>query len=239
MPRIVRNQLSAPQVRHAGPGRYVDGNGLMLYVKRSGARSWVQRLTIHGERVDLGLGSADPDSAEYVSLANARKVALDNRRTARDGRDPRRARVPSFDGAQQATCAESEPRWSESGRLGAEVAPDHARLRAAQDRSRPCGHHRGAPRQARARADRCGGSRRPDEPGGRPYLADARVGPHRGATTRRPIRSGRWSGRCAPARSSASTCARPATTRSPRCWRKPRHTRARRRRRDWRCTCWC
>ena len=78
----------------------------------------MQRLTVHGERIDLGLGSADPDSAEYVSLAQARKVALDNRRVARDGRDPRRMRVPSFDKAQQATCAESQPRWSESGRLG-------------------------------------------------------------------------------------------------------------------------
>ena len=117
MPRIVRNQLCAPQVRHAGPGRYVDGNGLMLYVKRSGARSWVQRLTIHGERIDLGLGSADPDSAEYVSLAQARKAALDNRKVARGGGDPRRVRVPSFDQAQQATLDESRPRWSESGRL--------------------------------------------------------------------------------------------------------------------------
>ncbi len=117
MPRIVRNQLCAPQVRHATPGRYVDGNGLMLYVKRSGARSWVQRLTIHGERVDIGLGSADPDSAEYVSLAQARKVALENRREARSGGDPRRMRVPSFDEAQQATWAENLPRWSASGRL--------------------------------------------------------------------------------------------------------------------------
>jgi len=117
MPRIVRNQLSAPRVRHAGPGRFVDGNGLMLYVKRSGARSWVQRLTIHGERVDLGLGSADPGSAEHVSLAQARRIALDNRRVARAGGDPRRVRVPSFDRAQQATYAESLPRWSESGRL--------------------------------------------------------------------------------------------------------------------------
>ena len=117
MPRIVRNQLCAPQVRHAKPGRYVDGNGLMLYVKRSGARSWVQRLTIHGERVDIGLGSADPDSAEYVSLAQARKVALENRREARCGGDPRRMRVPSFDEAQRETCAENLPRWSAAGRL--------------------------------------------------------------------------------------------------------------------------
>ena len=86
----------------------------MLYVKRSGARSWVQCLTVHGERIDLGLGSADPDSAEYVSLAQARRVALDNRREARAG------------------------------------------------------------------ADRRGRSHGLDEPRGRPYLADARVGAHRG-----------------------------------------------------------
>ena len=55
----------------------------MLYVKRSGTRSWVQRLTIHGERIDIGHGSADPDTAESVSLARARKVALDNRKDTR------------------------------------------------------------------------------------------------------------------------------------------------------------
>ena len=77
----------------------------------------MQRLTIHGERIDLGLGSADPDSAEHVSLAQARKVALDNRKVARGGGDPRRVRVPSFDQAQRATLDESRPRWSESGRL--------------------------------------------------------------------------------------------------------------------------
>ena len=90
MPRIVRNQLSAPQVRHAAPGRYVDGNGLMLYVKRSGARSWVQRLTVHGERIDLGLGSADPDSAEYVSLAQARWSARASSARAAATCSPRR-----------------------------------------------------------------------------------------------------------------------------------------------------
>ncbi len=51
MPRLCRNALSASTVRTAGPGSYVDGNGLMLRVKASGTRQWIQRLTIHGRRV--------------------------------------------------------------------------------------------------------------------------------------------------------------------------------------------
>ncbi|MXY52354.1 MAG: DUF4102 domain-containing protein [Gammaproteobacteria bacterium] len=117
MPRIVRNQLSAAAVRAAGPGRYTDGNGLMLYVKQSGARSWVQRLRLFGERVDLGLGSADRDSADYVSLAQARRTALENRRMVRDGVDPRRTRTPSFAEAQRAAYAELLPQWKESSRF--------------------------------------------------------------------------------------------------------------------------
>ena len=52
----------------------------MLRVRNSGSRQWVHRLTIHGRRVDLGLGSA-----ELVKLADARKVAADNRAIARTG----------------------------------------------------------------------------------------------------------------------------------------------------------
>ena len=40
------------------PGRYPDGNTLYLFVQRSGARSWVQRLVVDGRRRDIGLGSA-------------------------------------------------------------------------------------------------------------------------------------------------------------------------------------
>ena len=46
MPKLNRNAFSAQQVRHAGPGSYVDGNGLMLRVRDSGSRSWVQRLMV-------------------------------------------------------------------------------------------------------------------------------------------------------------------------------------------------
>ena len=106
MPRLCRNALSAAKARTAGPGSYVDGNGLMLRVKATGTRQWVQRLTIHGRRVDLGLGSA-----ELVSLAEARRVAADNRAVARTGGDPRRARVPTFAQAEQACFAERREVW--------------------------------------------------------------------------------------------------------------------------------
>ena len=106
MPRLSRNALSAAMVRSAGPGNYVDGNGLMLRVRKSGSRQWIQRLTIHGRRVDLGLGSAD-----LVKLADARKVAADNRAIARTGGDPRRSRVPTFEKAEAICFAEKRDAW--------------------------------------------------------------------------------------------------------------------------------
>lgn len=88
MPRLKRNALSARMVRQADPGSHVDGNGLMLRVRASGTRSWVQRLIVHGRRVGIGLGSTD-----LVPLAEARRAAADNRAVARTGGDPRRART--------------------------------------------------------------------------------------------------------------------------------------------------
>ena len=74
-------------------GRYGDGNGLCLLVQKGGGRSWVQRLTVRGRRVDRGLGSL-----RFVTLAEARDLAFENMRTARRGGDPfeGRQRVPSF-----------------------------------------------------------------------------------------------------------------------------------------------
>jgi integrase len=66
-------------------GKYHDGKGtgLFLLVKPTGAKSWVQRLTIRGKRRELGLG-APP----VVTLAEAREQALENKRQARAGSDP-------------------------------------------------------------------------------------------------------------------------------------------------------
>ena len=88
--------LSAAFIRSAPPGRHADGNGLFLYVKPEGTRSWIQRLVIRGRRRELGLGAV-----ALVSLAEARDVALANRKLARSGGDPladkrRLQGVPTF-----------------------------------------------------------------------------------------------------------------------------------------------
>ena len=85
------NRLTALIVRGARPGRHSDGQGLYLHVRSTGARQWMQRLVIQGHRYDLGLGSFD-----FVSLADARRVALENRRIARAGGDPRAEPTPTF-----------------------------------------------------------------------------------------------------------------------------------------------
>ena len=81
--------------RLTAPGRYPDGNTLYLFVQRSGARSWVQRLVVDGRRRDIGLGSA-----KYVTLAQARQQAYENRVAARRGADPfartAQHRIPTF-----------------------------------------------------------------------------------------------------------------------------------------------
>ena len=105
------HRLSPRALQRLPPGRHGDGHGLMLYVKRSGTRSWVQRLTIHGERVDLGIGGYP-----LVGLREARERAFSNRQTARRGGDPRRARVPTFREAQERVYAEKLPGWSAAGR---------------------------------------------------------------------------------------------------------------------------
>ena len=63
------------------PGRH--GDGLYLYISRSGANSWVQRIVVDGRRRDIGLGEY-PD----VSLGGARSIAHDNRTAVAEGRDP-------------------------------------------------------------------------------------------------------------------------------------------------------
>jgi len=92
--------LTALKVKNAKPGRHVDGRGLCLLVKPSGARTWVLRMQRHGKRRDYGLGSALD-----VSLAEARDAASALRRQVREGVDPvaerRKARkvAPSFETA--------------------------------------------------------------------------------------------------------------------------------------------
>ena len=95
MPKKISNSLTPLQVKNANPGRHVDGNGLHLLVKASGARSWVLRYTLHGKTRDVGL-SRCPEALvllaqsgrEELSLAQARDLAAIYRLKVRAGIDP-------------------------------------------------------------------------------------------------------------------------------------------------------
>ena len=104
--------LSAAFVRTVKEaGKYFDGQGLFLKVDASGAKRWVQRINIRGKRTELGLGST-----ALVSLAEARETALGNRKTARQGGDPLRAKrealaVMTFEEAARKVHAINLPSW--------------------------------------------------------------------------------------------------------------------------------
>ena len=103
--------LSAAFNRSAPPGRHADGNGLFLYVKPEGTRSWIQRLVIRGRRRELGLGAVS-----LVSLAEARDVAPTNHKLARSGGDPladkrRVQRVPTFAEASRRVVEQQRGGW--------------------------------------------------------------------------------------------------------------------------------
>ena len=95
--RRLQSALTDRAVKNATePGRMFDGQGLFLLVTPGGAKIWKQRITVNGRRQELGLGPYP-----VVSLAEARDVALENRRMARKGLNPkaerRRVRViPRF-----------------------------------------------------------------------------------------------------------------------------------------------
>ena len=92
-------QLSAAFVKTVKrPGRYGDGrggHGLSLLVKPTTtgrlSKTWAQRLQISGRAVNIGLGSYP-----VVTLAEARRKALANRRTVALGGDPRGGGIPTF-----------------------------------------------------------------------------------------------------------------------------------------------
>ncbi len=115
--------LSAAFVRTVTkPGRYCDGHGLYLLVTDTGARCWVQRLTIHGRRRELGLGGFP-----LVSLAEAREQALAHRQRARAGGDPLAEKrkdqgMPTFEDAAARVIEIHRPSWKKGGKSAAQWA---------------------------------------------------------------------------------------------------------------------
>ncbi len=110
--------LSAAMVRTVkAPGQYADLNGLNPRVADSGAKHWIQRVTIAGKRRNIGLGGYPA-----VSLAEAREVAAANLRVIREGRDSiaekrqaaeeqRRLPTPTFAHAAARVIHLRRPTW--------------------------------------------------------------------------------------------------------------------------------
>ena len=105
-------KLTAAFVRSVRePGLYWDEHGLVLRVKPSGYKQWIQRLFIHGKRRELGLGPL-----RLVTLAEARDAAVANRKVARAGGDPRtkrRSSVPTFEQAASKVFKMHRPTWTD------------------------------------------------------------------------------------------------------------------------------
>lgn len=110
-------RLTKRLVENLGPGRHGDGNGLYLVVDPSGARRWIVRVVVKGQRnrkggplrTDFGLGGAD-----VVTLHQARDRALEYRRMAKQGLNPRynaRQEVPTFEEVAQQVHIERLPTW--------------------------------------------------------------------------------------------------------------------------------
>ena len=111
MANLHAGKLKAKFVERATkPGKYTDGHGLMLWIQPSGSRQWVQRIVIQGKRRDMGLGGFP-----LVTLESARDMAIENRRIARAGGDPRHqtsaVKVPTFADATRTVHAIHAPSW--------------------------------------------------------------------------------------------------------------------------------
>jgi integrase len=94
------------------PGRYSDGDGLMLQISPKGGRSWLFRVQVNGRRRDIGLGRADE-----LSLTKAREKAAEHRKLAHAGIDPLEERrkvqvvIPTFEEAAKQVHKELLGAW--------------------------------------------------------------------------------------------------------------------------------
>lgn len=101
------------------PGRYGDGrggHGLSLLVKPTRiegrlSKTWSQRLPINGRETNLGLGSYPA-----VTLAEARRRALDNRQAIEEGRNPKANKTPTFEQAADKVIELHSAKWRQGSR---------------------------------------------------------------------------------------------------------------------------
>ena len=110
MPRASK-PLTATTIKNiTKPGKYYDRDGLMLVVTSAETKRWVQRISVNGKRTDIGLGSA-----KFVSLAEARAEALENKKIAQASGDPRESKkrkvIPTFSEAFEEVFRIKQPSW--------------------------------------------------------------------------------------------------------------------------------
>ena len=110
-------KLTKKLVENLSAGRHGDGGGLYRVVDPSGARRWIVRVVVKGQRningaplrTDFGLGGAD-----VVPLTQARDRALDYRRMAKAGLNPRfnaTLEIPSFEKIAGQVHLDRMPTW--------------------------------------------------------------------------------------------------------------------------------
>lgn len=68
----------------SAPGRYNDGGGLYLMIRKSGLKTWVFRYMIDGRSRDMGLGTL----STLNDIDVARSAADNARLSLKEGRDP-------------------------------------------------------------------------------------------------------------------------------------------------------
>lgn len=77
------HKLSAIQLKSLDSGKYSDGGGLWLHKRTDGGAQWFLRVTVFGNRREMGLGSL-----RDVSLRDARALADKWRAVAKQDKDP-------------------------------------------------------------------------------------------------------------------------------------------------------
>ena len=113
----LNGKLTKKLIENLGAGRHGDGSGLYLVVDPSGARRWIVRVTVKGQknrkgaplRTDFGLGGAD-----IITLNQARERALEYRRMAKTGLNPRfnaTREIPTFEEISRQVHIDRMPTW--------------------------------------------------------------------------------------------------------------------------------
>lgn len=83
------HKLTAAKVKNAAPGKYADGGGLWLHKRPDGGAQWFLRVTVYGNRREMGLGPVKTSANPYgVTLQDAREEADKWRAVVRQNKDP-------------------------------------------------------------------------------------------------------------------------------------------------------